>query len=162
VRIKEKNKKGGVGRCGGGGPKRRVRWGGGGGARARGSMRSGLRGSSPSARPRRGARARRGRVPSGRARGAASRARGRPADGAFTGVARRLQVGDALRLGELRGGALHYDPGWRERPLWLLAAGTGLAPLWGVLREALRQRHQGPIRLMHQARDASGHYLAAS
>lgn len=83
-------------------------------------------------------------------------------DGAFTGVARRLQVGDALRLGELRRGALHYDPDWRERPLWLLAAGTGLAPLWGVLREALRQRHQGPIRLMHQARDASGHYLAAS
>jgi NAD(P)H-flavin reductase len=63
--------------------------------------------------------------------------------GAFCDRARQLQVGDELRLGELRGGALHYDPDWQERPLWLLAAGTGLAPLWGILREALRQGHQG-------------------
>lgn len=80
--------------------------------------------------------------------------------GAFSDRARQLQPGDSLRLGELRGGALHYDPDWQERPLWLLAAGTGLAPLWGVLREALRQHHQGPIRLIHLAHDASEHYLA--
>lgn len=80
--------------------------------------------------------------------------------GAFTDAARRLQVGDGLRLGELRGGALHYDPDWQERPLWLLAAGTGLAPLWGVLREALRQHHQGLIRLIHLAHDPREHYLA--
>ncbi|MBC9251777.1 hypothetical protein A9179_16020 [Pseudomonas alcaligenes] len=80
--------------------------------------------------------------------------------GAFSDAARLLQVGDGLRLGELRGGSLHYDPDWHERPLWLLAAGTGLAPLWGILREALRQHHQGPIRLIHLAHDASGHYLA--
>jgi ferredoxin-NADP reductase len=65
-----------------------------------------------------------------------------------------------LRLGELRGGALHYDPDWQARPLWLLAAGTGLAPLWGILREALRQGHRGEIRVMHVARDHAGHYLA--
>jgi NAD(P)H-flavin reductase/ferredoxin len=80
--------------------------------------------------------------------------------GAFSEVARQLQVGDRLRLGELRGGALHYDPDWNERPLWLLAAGTGLAPLWGVLREALRQHHQGPLRVIHLAHDDTGHYLA--
>ncbi|MEX6503611.1 iron-sulfur-binding ferredoxin reductase [Pseudomonas zhanjiangensis] len=83
---------------------------------------------------------------------------GRP--GAFSDAARRLAPGDSLRLGELRGGALHYDPDWQARPLWLLAAGTGLAPLYGVLREALRQDHQGSIRLIHLAHDASGHYLA--
>ncbi|BBH47867.1 iron-sulfur-binding ferredoxin reductase [Pseudomonas sp. KU43P] len=77
--------------------------------------------------------------------------------GAFCDKARGLQVGDTLRLGELRGGALHYDQDWQERPLWLLAAGTGLAPLWGILREALRQQHRGPIRVLHVARD---HYLA--
>ncbi|MET1077899.1 MAG: iron-sulfur-binding ferredoxin reductase [Pseudomonas sp.] len=82
----------------------------------------------------------------------------RPA-GAFSEVARRLQVGDGLRLGELRGGALHYDCDWQARPLWLLAAGTGLAPLYGVLREALRQEHQGPIRLIHLAAQAEAHYL---
>ncbi|MDM9650078.1 iron-sulfur-binding ferredoxin reductase [Pseudomonas wenzhouensis] len=80
--------------------------------------------------------------------------------GAFCDAARRLQVGDTLRLGELRGGALHYDPDWQTRPLWLLAAGTGLAPLYGVLREALRQEHQGTIRLLHVAPEAAEHYLA--
>ncbi len=77
--------------------------------------------------------------------------------GAFCGAVRQLQVGDPLRLGELRGGALHYDPDWQDRPLLLLAAGTGLAPLWGILREALRQGHEAEIRVMHLAHE---HYLA--
>lgn len=80
--------------------------------------------------------------------------------GAFCDAARRLRAGDSLRLGELRGGALHYDPGWQARPLWLLAAGTGLAPLYGVLREALRQQHRGAIRLLHVAHEPAEHYLA--
>ncbi|MFL1417952.1 iron-sulfur-binding ferredoxin reductase [Pseudomonas fildesensis] len=80
--------------------------------------------------------------------------------GEFSDIARQLQAGDHLRLGELRGGALQYDPDWQSRPLWLLASGTGLGPLWGVLREALRQDHQGAIRVIHLAHDADGHYLA--
>ncbi|TKK27762.1 iron-sulfur-binding ferredoxin reductase [Pseudomonas sp. CFBP13528] len=80
--------------------------------------------------------------------------------GEFSDAARQLNRGDCLRLGELRGGALHYDPDWQMRPLWLLASGTGLGPLWGVLREALRQDHQGAIRVIHLAHDADGHYLA--
>ncbi len=81
--------------------------------------------------------------------------------GAFCDNARQLKVGDGLRLGELRGGALRYDPDWQDKPLLLLAAGTGLGPLWGVLREALRQEHQGAIRLIHLAHDAQEHYLAS-
>lgn len=81
--------------------------------------------------------------------------------GAFCDAVRGLQVGDNLRLGELRGGALHYDADWQMRPLWLLAAGTGLAPLYGVLRESLRQEHQGAIRLLHLAHEPTGHYLAS-
>jgi NAD(P)H-flavin reductase/ferredoxin len=80
--------------------------------------------------------------------------------GAFSTAARAFAVGQPLRLGELRGGALHYDHDWHARPLWLLAAGTGLAPLWGVLREALRQGHSGAIRVLHLAHDATEHYLA--
>ena len=80
--------------------------------------------------------------------------------GAFCDAVRKLRPGDSIRLGELQGGALHYDPDWQDRPLLLLAAGTGLAPLWSVLREALRQEHQGPIRLFHLARDRQEHYLA--
>ncbi|WNW11643.1 iron-sulfur-binding ferredoxin reductase [Pseudomonas sp. DTU_2021_1001937_2_SI_NGA_ILE_001] len=80
--------------------------------------------------------------------------------GAFCDVARNLRAGDRLRLGELRGGALHYDPDWQARPLLLLAAGTGLGPLWGVLRQALHEGHQGPIHILHLAHEAAGHYLA--
>lgn len=80
--------------------------------------------------------------------------------GQFSDAARQLKAGDSLRLGELRGGALHYDPDWQTRPLLLIGTGTGMAPLWGVLREALHQEHQGPIRVVHLAHDASSHYLA--
>ena len=79
--------------------------------------------------------------------------------GEFSDAARQLRIGDPIRLGELRGGALHYDPDWQARPLWLLAAGTGLGPLFGVLREALRQDHQGVIRVIHLAHDPDEHYL---
>jgi NAD(P)H-flavin reductase/ferredoxin len=79
--------------------------------------------------------------------------------GAFCDAARRLRQGDRIRLGELRGGALHYDPDWQAGPLLLLAAGTGLGPLWGILREALRQEHQGVIHLMHLAHERNEHYL---
>lgn len=80
--------------------------------------------------------------------------------GEFSNAARRLQIGETLRLGELRGGALHYDADWHTRPLWLMAAGTGLGPLFGVLREALRHDHRGDIRVIHLAHDADEHYLA--
>ncbi|MBV7487377.1 hypothetical protein PSJE_11740 [Pseudomonas jessenii] len=80
--------------------------------------------------------------------------------GEFSDAARQMRIGDPIRLGELRGGALHYDPDWHARPLWLMAAGTGLGPLFGVLREALRQDHQGSIRVIHLAHDADEHYLA--
>jgi CDP-4-dehydro-6-deoxyglucose reductase len=75
--------------------------------------------------------------------------------GAFSSMARELAIGDSLRLGQLHEGALRYEPDWQARPLLLLAAGTGLAPLWSVLREALRQEHAGPIRLLHFCRGNS-------
>ncbi len=79
--------------------------------------------------------------------------------GAFCDSARALNIGDSLRLGQLHAGALRYEREWQVRPLLLLAAGTGLAPLWGLLREALRQGHVGPIRLLHFCRGES--YLRA-
>lgn len=78
--------------------------------------------------------------------------------GAFCDAARTFRPGDALQLGALHGGALHYEPDWSGRPLLLLAAGTGLAPLWGLLRECLRQGHSGAIRVVHACND--GRYLS--
>lgn len=75
--------------------------------------------------------------------------------GAFSETARTLAIGDLLRLGQLHTGALRYDRDWQNRPLLLMASGTGLAPLWGVLRDALRQEHEGPIRLLHFCRGES-------
>jgi len=80
--------------------------------------------------------------------------------GAFCDSARSLALHDTLRIGQPRTGALRYEPEWQMRPLLLLAAGTGLAPLWGVAREALRQGHLGPIRLLHFCRGES--YLRAA
>lgn len=70
------------------------------------------------------------------------------APGAFSSVAKLLGVGQSLSIGAVQG-ALRYDAAWQDAPLWLLAAGTGLAPLWGVLREALRQGHRGPVHVLH-------------
>lgn len=75
-------------------------------------------------------------------------------------IAERLSPGDRLRISGPFG-TCFYDPADRDRPLALIGVGTGLAPLWGVLRDALKRRHAGPIRLYHGARDRSGLYLDA-
>lgn len=52
-----------------------------------------------------------------------------------------------------------YYPGETQRELILVGTGTGLAPLLGVLRQALAQGHCGPITLLHGARQAEGLYM---
>ncbi len=56
-------------------------------------------------------------------------------------------------------GECFYTEGKPEQPLVLAGVGTGLAPLWGVLRDALSAGHRGPIELWHGAREPSGLYL---
>lgn len=60
----------------------------------------------------------------------------------------------------LRGpnGECFYEPE-PEVPLVLAGTGTGLAPLWGVLQDALTAGHTGPIHVMHGARGPAGLYL---
>jgi CDP-4-dehydro-6-deoxyglucose reductase, E3 len=45
------------------------------------------------------------------------------------------------------------------RPLLLVGTGTGLAPLYGVLRTAIAAGHGAAMRLIHGAADAEGLYL---
>jgi NAD(P)H-flavin reductase len=56
-------------------------------------------------------------------------------------------------------GECFYVPGMQEQPLLLVGTGTGLAPLYGILRDALRHGHRGPIHLFHGALHKGGLYL---
>jgi CDP-4-dehydro-6-deoxyglucose reductase, E3 len=73
-------------------------------------------------------------------------------------LASEAALGAPVRL---RGptGECFYVPGKEDEPLVLAGTGTGLAPLWGVARQALRSGHRGPISLFHGARTAAGLYL---
>lgn len=73
-------------------------------------------------------------------------------------VADQLSSGDRLRVaGPL--GTCFYEGVDPDQPVTLVGAGTGLAPLVGILRDALRRGHRGPIRLYHGARERKGLYL---
>ena len=69
-----------------------------------------------------------------------------------------FNVGDSLQLSEPLG-ECYYLPGNPEKNLLLVATGSGLAPLYGVLRDALNQGHQGDIYLYHGAGVADKLYL---
>lgn len=69
-----------------------------------------------------------------------------------------LEVGDKVKIGAATGQCA-YSAGKPEQPLILVGNGTGLAPLWGIARDALQQGHTGPIHLYHGSSYSSGLYL---
>lgn len=73
-------------------------------------------------------------------------------------------IHDELRPGhrvELRGptGDCFYTEGSPQQGLLMIGTGSGLAPLFGIARDALRRGHYGPIRLFHGSRSRQGIYL---
>ncbi|WP_435019801.1 2Fe-2S iron-sulfur cluster-binding protein [Tundrisphaera sp. TA3] len=56
-------------------------------------------------------------------------------------------------------GHCFYVPGQPDQEIILAGTGTGLAPLYGIARDAIQNGHSGPITLFHGARDPSGLYL---
>ncbi|RKH46829.1 FAD-binding oxidoreductase [Corallococcus sicarius] len=79
--------------------------------------------------------------------------------GAMSGwLATEAKPGDRV---ELQGpaGDCFYVPGQPEAPLLLAGTGTGLAPLYGIARDALEAGHTGPLHLFHGAREPGGLYL---
>ncbi len=75
-----------------------------------------------------------------------------------TWVHEHLQLGDALEVGGPFGECF-YVSGKPEQAILLVGTGCGLAPLWGIVRDALDQGHEGPIHLFHGSHEASGLYL---
>jgi NAD(P)H-flavin reductase/ferredoxin/truncated hemoglobin YjbI len=69
-----------------------------------------------------------------------------------------LRVNDEIEIQGPQGDCV-YRPGEARRKLLLVATGTGLAPLYGTLREALHAGHAGEIHLYHGSRGAAGLYL---
>ncbi len=80
--------------------------------------------------------------------------------GAFSSWAHRtLQPGAPLMLqGPV--GQCFYTAGAQDQDLLLIGTGTGLAPLYGIARDALRAGHRGNIHLYHGALDPKGLYLS--
>ncbi len=71
-------------------------------------------------------------------------------------IAKQLQPGDTVKfLGPL--GSACYQGG-QDRPLLLCGMGTGLAPMMGVLEEALNAGHCTPITLVVAASSPLGFY----
>jgi NAD(P)H-flavin reductase/ferredoxin len=81
------------------------------------------------------------------------------ANGRFTTWAHEeLSIGDSLQHSDARGDS-YYLPDFKQQPLLLIGTGTGLAPLWGIINEALYSGHQGEIHLYHGSRESHGLYL---
>ncbi len=75
-------------------------------------------------------------------------------------VADKLQVGDTVTISQAAG-QCSYLPGREAQSLLLVGTGTGLAPLVGIVRDALQQGHSGPIHLYHGSSTAAGLYLVS-
>jgi Na+-transporting NADH:ubiquinone oxidoreductase subunit NqrF len=63
-----------------------------------------------------------------------------------------VRVGDSIAVSEPLGHCF-YLPERHKQGLLLVGTGTGLAPLAGILTDALSQGHTGPIHLFHGSRD---------
>jgi CDP-4-dehydro-6-deoxyglucose reductase len=80
------------------------------------------------------------------------------ANGRMSNWLHEVQAGEEIDIQGPQGDCF-YVPGRPDQPMLLAGAGTGLAPLYAIARDALRHGHTGEIRLYHGAREAGGLYL---
>ncbi len=69
-----------------------------------------------------------------------------------------LKAGDAITISEAHGDCF-YVPGKPLQNILLIGTGSGLAPLFGIIRDALLNGHQGKICLYHGSYNIEGLYL---
>ncbi len=69
-----------------------------------------------------------------------------------------LRAGEVVEISESLGECF-YLPGHPEQGLLLMGTGCGLAPLYGIILDALTHGHQGAVRLYHGSVNTAGLYL---
>jgi NAD(P)H-flavin reductase/ferredoxin len=80
-------------------------------------------------------------------------------DGRMTGwIHEILGKGDEIEI-SLPVGDCFYTPADQQQAMLLIGTGTGLAPLYGIARDALAQGHTGIIKLYHGSINVDGLYL---
>lgn len=72
-------------------------------------------------------------------------------------VHRELRIGDDIDVSDPQG-ECYYQPGNPDQNMLLIGTGSGLAPLAGIVEEALHHGHRGEIRLYHGSREVTGLY----
>ena len=69
-----------------------------------------------------------------------------------------IKAGDTVTITEASGDCF-YVPGNPEQNILLIGTGSGLAPLYGIIRDALLNGHKGKISLYHGSCNIEGFYL---
>ncbi|WP_455207209.1 FAD-binding oxidoreductase [Kaarinaea lacus] len=75
-----------------------------------------------------------------------------------TWLKEQVNVGDKLEI-DGPSGDCFYLAGNEQQSLLMIGTGTGLAPMIGIIRDALQKGHQGPIHLYHGSHQPEGLYL---
>jgi len=73
-------------------------------------------------------------------------------------LAAKINTGDSVQIDGPHGDCYYQAPNL-DQPLVLIGTGTGLAPLFAVVKDAFLQGHRGPIHLFHGGNKASDLYL---
>lgn len=71
-----------------------------------------------------------------------------------------LKAGDTVTISEALGDCF-YVPGNPGQSILLIGTGSGLAPLFGIIRDALLSGHSGQIKLYHGSYNTAGLYLVS-
>lgn len=75
-----------------------------------------------------------------------------------TWIHTRLSAGDSVDI-SMPMGECFYTSQHLNQPLLLIGTISGLSPLYGILRRALKLGHRGPIQLYHGSHNQDGLYL---
>lgn len=75
-----------------------------------------------------------------------------------TWVHDELLIGSNLKISEAKG-SCYYLANQQQNPLLLIGTGSGLAPLIGIIEDALAQGHTEDIHLFHGSHHSEGLYL---